>query len=122
MVGAFRDSDERTTSILEIFIDDKYSWISIHNIKSIEFYESQFLVDLIWRRAIITMQNGKQLPCFVPVRYFSNTLDIDEEDLVLAKKTQWVSDQNSLCCGVGQKTFELSNGIDFGILDIKAID
>lgn len=120
--GAFRDTDDRIKSILEIFIDDKYAWISIHNIKSIEFYETQFLVDLIWRRALITLKNAKQLACFVPARYFSNTLDTDNEDFVLAKKTQWRADQNNLYCGVGQKTFELSDGTDFGILDIKKID
>ncbi len=120
--GAFRDTDDRINSILEIYVNDKYSWISIHNIKSIEFYENQFLVDLIWRRALITLKNAKQLACFVPVRYFSNTLDTDDEDFVLAKKTQWRADQNNLYCGIGQKTFELSDGTDFGILDIKKID
>lgn len=120
--GVLRDTDDRIKNILEIFVDDKYAWISIHNIKSIEFYENQFLVDLIWRRAIITMQNGKQLPCFVPVRYFSKNLDVDDDDLILAKKTQWTSDKNNLFCGIGQKTFELNDEIDFGILDIKKID
>lgn len=122
LVGTFRDTDDRTQSILEIFLDDKYAWVSIHNIKTIEFYENLFLVDLIWRRAVITMQNGKQLACFIPVRYFSNTLNTDDEDFVLAKKTRWTSDLHHLCCGVGQKTFELSDGTDFGILDIKKID
>lgn len=119
--GDFRDTDDRTKTVLEIFVEDKYQWISIYDIQSIAFYESQFLVDLIWRRAIITMQDGEQFPCFVPVRYFLNDFSLYDEDIALAKKTNWMSGEHGFFNGIGQKTFELKNGGDFGILDIKDI-
>lgn len=108
------DSDFRLASILEVFIEDQYYWLSMKNIQSIHFWKHEVLTDVLWRRAKITLQNQQEFSAFIPARY--PILTEVSEDIKQNKLTQW-EQISGLSWANGQKTLT-SGDTDVSLLDI----
>ena len=114
--GEYVDTDVRFSHIVEIFEENRYTWLSLAEIESISFKPTEILTDLIWRRTSIVLKNKQNIACFVPVRYpFEHQQSLDE-GLLYARSTQWES-VGDFSVAVGQRTLT-NTEVDIGILDI----
>lgn len=120
--GLISDTDHRVCNIFEVFVEENYKWVALNSIQKIEFYESEYVVDLIWRRAIMTLSENEKIPCFIPVRYSFTDNEGSDDSLICSKRTIWKATDSGFLVGSGQKTYVLNNEIDFAILDIKKME
>lgn len=115
----FIDTDIRISHVFEIFEENRYTWVSLADIESVQFKPTEILTDLIWRRTEILLKNKQRIACFVPVRYPFTEQQHLEDTLLYARSTNW-ENLGDFTVALGQKT--LSNTIqDIGILDIANI-
>lgn len=115
----FIDTDIRFSHIFEIFEENRYTWLSLADIESVQFKPTEILTDLIWRRTEIILKNKQSIACFVPVRYPFTEQQHLEDNLLYARSTNW-ENLGDFAVAFGQKT--LSNTtLDIGILDIANI-
>ena len=113
------DSDLRLSHVVEIFEENRYSVLGVHEIESIQFKPTEILTDLLWRRTEIRLKNQSHIACFVPVRYpFQNEANLDDA-LLYAHTTQWQS-YGDFSTAFGQKTLSTPE-LDIGILDIQSL-
>src|SRR5687767_2241337 len=54
----FRDYNELTMCVFEVFVKDNYVWLPFDHVTSIEFFEAKSLRDVFWRQANVEMVNG----------------------------------------------------------------
>src|SRR5215471_14336817 len=104
----FLDSDERIGGYLEAFIGDKYTWIALEQIASIEIAKPKLLLDLLWSPAVIcpapayaALHLGEIL---VPVLSPNSTKHSDDA-VRLGRCTIWEEEPGGHCVPFGQKLF-----------------
>jgi type VI secretion system protein ImpE len=118
----FRDYNDIVAPVLELFVQDKYSWLPFEQIKRIEVETPKRLRDLIWPTARIETTGGTVGELHVPALYAGSHEHND--DLVrLGRKTDWkpVSDELYLAAGLRlfwvageEKPFLSVRSIEFG--------
>lgn len=117
--GEVIDTDVRLSHVFEIFEENRYSWLSVDEIESVEFKSTEILTDLIWRRTEIVLKDQRRIACFVPVRYpFESHQQLDDA-LLYARTTSW-ENKGDFSIAYGQKTYTNAE-LDLGILDISSI-
>ena len=114
------DVDDRLRGVAEILTaSGKYFWIPWNSIESIEFEKPERPIDLIWRKAAISVKGGPDGEVYLPVRYPKPTTWTDDQRL--GRNTSWVEHASGLVTGVGQRTLLVEDeGIP--ILEIEAIN
>ncbi len=100
----FRDYNDLTSCVMEIFIRDSYVWVPFEQILVIEFAPLRSLRDLFWRQARIMAVNGTSGEVFVPGIY-SNSWQSQDVEIQLGKATDWKDAGNEVYIGQGQKIF-----------------
>jgi type VI secretion system protein ImpE len=100
----FRDYNDLTSCVMEIFIRDSYVWVPFEQILAVEFAPLRSLRDLFWRQARIMTINGTNGEVFVPGIY-SNSWQSQDTEIRLGKATDWKDAGNEVYIGQGQKIF-----------------
>ncbi|MCM8534126.1 MAG: hypothetical protein NE330_23390 [Lentisphaeraceae bacterium] len=113
------DTDERLGPVLEAIVDGKYYWVPFCYIRSLSIAPPTQLTDYLWTPAKITWQNGGQTEAYLPSRY-PDSEKSDDEQIKLARKTNWSKADSSCEYGLGQKVL-FSNSEDFSLLDIRSL-
>lgn len=98
------DSDMRLGPILEAVVNGRYYWIPFSNIKSIELEQPVDLRDLVWTPATFCWANDGQAVGFIPTRY-PGSADSNDNDIRLARKTEWASPAADIYAGLGLRSF-----------------
>jgi len=97
------DADDRLRGIAEILTaSGKYFWVPWNSIQSLEFSKPERPMDLIWRKASISVKDGPEGEVYIPTRYPQPNSWTDEERL--GRTTTWVEHANGIVTGVGQRT------------------
>jgi type VI secretion system protein ImpE len=65
----FRDFDDATAAVLELFIKDKYTWLPFEQVLTIEVAAPTRLRDLLWAPTRIESTSGVLGEVFLPVLY-----------------------------------------------------
>lgn len=117
----FRDLDDLCACFFEVLTSNgKYYWIPIEQVRQLEFRPPERPQDLLWRRVNMTVENGPEGEVFLPVVYPGTTRHGDEQ-LMLARGTDWIQNDNEPIRGLGQRSF-LVGEQDIPILQIKEIE
>lgn len=111
------DADMRLGPVLEAVVNGRYYWIPFFNISEIEFQPPEDLRDLVWIPAQFTWRNEGEAVGFVPSRYPDSTAD---DQLALARKTEWHDRGSEFFVGTGQRVFSTDTG-DYPILETRRI-
>lgn len=116
----FRDYNDLTCCILEVFIKDSYVWVPFEQLEKLEISEPKNLRDLFWLQGKIETSNGTNGEVLIPALY-SGSYKHDDDQIRLGRATDWRDLGEELYIGEGTKRF-FSEGEDISILEIRNID
>ncbi|MCS6873743.1 MAG: hypothetical protein N2Z23_01350 [Pyrinomonadaceae bacterium] len=119
-VKDFRDCNDLTACVFEVFVRDSYVWIPFEQVKSIEFVPLKSLRDVFWRQAKIETLNGTSGEVFVPAMY-SDSWNSEDNNVKLGRATVWQDAGDEVCIGKGQRVFFVDEDIK-PILEIEKIE
>lgn len=114
------DADPRFGPCLEIVLEGGYAWVPFARIQRLEFEAPSDLRDKVWAPVQVTWRNGGQAVGFVPARY-PGTEQFGDDELTLARKTDWVAMTEDTYVARGQRMFATDAG-EYPLLDVRAID
>lgn len=115
----FRDYNDLTSCVLEVFIKDSYLWIPLEQIVKITFQEPKSLRDLFWMQAELETANGTNGEVLVPTLY-ADSYRSDNDQIRLGRATDWRHVGEEIYIGQGTKLFFI-DGKDEPILDLREI-
>lgn len=101
------DGDGRLGPVCEVIVNGHYFWLPFSVISEIRFQPPTCAADLVWRHALIALQDGTEQVCQLPVRYPFAPEAADA--IKLGRTTQWhplnQDNTNTLYEGQGQKVW-----------------
>lgn len=101
----FRDLDDPSACYLEVLATTgTYYWVPIESVGSIEFRPPQRARDLLWRRALLDVQDGPEGEVFIPAIY-ADPKGLGTDQSRLGRTSDWVRNDASPVLGVGQRTY-----------------
>lgn len=103
-VKDFRDCNDLTCCVFEIFIRDSYVWVPFEQVKSLEFVPLKSLRDIFWRQARIETLNGTSGEVFIPALYVDSWKS-QSDKIKLGRLTDWRDIGNEIYVGEGQRLF-----------------
>lgn len=115
----FRDYNELTMCVFEVFLKDSYLWVPFEQVQSIEFLERKSLRDVFWPQAKVELINGTSGEMFIPALY-ANTWKNEDDSIRLGRSVEWRDLGNDVFVGEGARVFWMS-GKDKPMLDIKTL-
>jgi type VI secretion system protein ImpE len=116
---AFRDSDDRTASILEVFAQDVYAWVPFEQIATLTINAPKHLRDLLWVPATMEVVDRPPVDVFLPVLYVDSEQN-ENDQIRLGRMTDWFAPGAGIAAGVGQKVF-LAGVEEKAILEIREL-
>ncbi len=111
------DGDTRLGPVLEVIMNGRYYWVPFARIHALSLDPPKNLRDLIWAKAQLTWVNGGAIAGVIPVRYPGIETSTDDE-LRMARKTDWLSPVEGDFFGLGQRTF-LAGERDLALLELR---
>ncbi|KAA8998173.1 protein of avirulence locus ImpE [Affinibrenneria salicis] len=112
------DGDSRLGPICELAINGVYYWVPFGAIAEINFLPPGSAGDLVWRHSRVSLIDGQEQVCQIPVRYpFGLQAGNDE---LLARTTVWSQPTEDRFIGHGQKTW-LNDQNDYPLLSLVAL-
>lgn len=115
----FRDYNDLTMCVFEVFIKDNYIWLPFEQVVSIEFLERRSLRDVYWPQAKVEMTNGTTGEMFFPSLYVNSWKNSDDR-VRLGRSVDWRDAGNDLFVGEGMRIFWM-DGKDKALTDINTI-
>jgi type VI secretion system protein ImpE len=100
----FRDADDLVSSVLEVIVHDKYTWIPIEQIGRIEIEEPKNLRDTIWIPAKIETTNNTLGEVFIFALYAGSNKSEDNQ-IKLGRMTDWKKLSEDIYQAIGLRLF-----------------
>ena len=113
------DADPRMGPVLEVIINGSYYWVPLFRIHELAIDAPADLRDLVWVPANFTWTNGGQAVGLIPTRYPGSQAS-DDNQIVMARKTDWVDQGDELFLGLGQRMFTTDSD-EYPILEVRHI-
>lgn len=113
------DADSRIGPFLEAIVNGRYYWIPLHRISEVRFEDPEDLRDFVWTPAQFVWQNEGEAVGFIPTRY-AGTEAVEDNQLRLARKTEWQELAENVYSGLGQRMFATDTN-DYSLLDIRKL-
>lgn len=102
----FRDYNDLTASVLEVFLKGEYVWLPLENVKRIKIDKTQSLRDLCWTQATVESIDGTNGEVHLPALYVNSFKNGDKE-IRLGKATDWIDAGEDIFVGAGARLFWL---------------
>lgn len=116
----FRDYNDLTSVILEVFLKDSYVWVPFEEIVKIKFSEPKSLRDHFWIEAELETDNGTNGSVFIPALY-NDSWKSDDDQIRLGKTADWRDAGEEIYIGEGLKLFGAGGGHKT-VLELKEIE
>ena len=113
------DADTRFGPVLEAIIEGRYYWVPFCNIRQISIEEPNDLRDVVWIPAQFVWANGGEMFGLIPSRY-PGSEKIEDNDIRLARKTEWTEYDAGVYLGLGQRMFATDEG-EYSLLETRQI-
>ncbi len=105
--------------VLEVIVQDKYTWVPLEQVKQVEISPPKHLRDLLWATARLETTDGTIGEAFLLNLYAGSSKH--PNDLVkLGRMTEWKKASESLYLGVGLRLF-LVDDHDKAVLQVKNV-
>jgi type VI secretion system protein ImpE len=114
------DADARLGPFLEVIVGGTYYWAPFSRIRHVRSQEPNNLRDLVWMPASFTWSNGGEMPGHIPVRYAGTESQANNE-LKLARRTDWISQADGSQIGMGQRLLATENE-DVPLLELRNLE
>lgn len=115
----FRDYNDLTSCILEVFIKDSYVWVPLEQVEKLTITPPRSLRDLYWLQGNLETSGGINGEVFIPALYADSARKA-ENKIRLGKMTDWDDAGEEIYIGRGTKLFWF-NGKDIPITDLREI-
>ncbi len=112
------DADMRLGPVLEAVINGRYYWVPMIHLAKVTVEAPVDLRDCVWTAAHFEFTNGGESVALIPTRYAGT--DLTQNDLALARKTEWNESRPGFYTGLGQRVFTTDAG-DFGLMDVRSL-
>lgn len=116
----FRDYNDLTTGVLEVFLKGEYVWMPLENIKKIKIDQPQTLRDLCWTQATVEAIDGTNGEVHLPALYV-NSFKHSDKEIRLGKATDWIDASEDIFLGAGARLFWL-DGQAQPLTEIKTLE
>jgi type VI secretion system protein ImpE len=116
----FRDYDDVIGPILELIIQDHYTWLPFEQIKQIEIGAPKQLRDLMWVAARIESTDGTIGEVFIPALY-SGSSDHENDQVKLGRMTDWKKIEKDIYLAAGLRLFLVDNE-DKAMLEVRTVE
>jgi type VI secretion system protein ImpE len=114
------DADSRLGPVLEVILEGKYYWIPFCRIQKIVMEKPSDLRDLVWKPAAFVWTNGGEASGHIPTRYPGTETSADNQ-LRLARRTDWQEREGGACLGLGQRILATNND-ELPLLECQKIE
>jgi type VI secretion system protein ImpE len=114
----FRDYDDFFGPVLELIVQDKYTWLPLEQVNQLEIDAPSQLRDLIWSPATIQTPD-KELRAFIPNLYVDSSLE-DDQQIRLGRMTDWKQIGEDVYRGAGLRVFAV-DGEEKPILQVRSL-
>lgn len=114
----FRDYDDMTGPVLELIVQDKYTWLPFEQIKRLEIDAPKQLRDLIWAPASIETTD-RELKAFLPTLYVDSSQHPNEQ-VKLGRMTDWHQLGEEFYRGAGLRLFAV-DGAEMPLLEVRSL-
>lgn len=102
----FRDYNDLTASVLEVFLKGEYIWLPLEFIKKIEIQNRKNLRDIYWTQATVEMQDGTNGEIHLPGLYV-NSFRHEDNAVRLGRANDWLEAGEDILLGAGVRLFWL---------------
>jgi type VI secretion system protein ImpE len=116
----FRDWDDLTAPVLEVFVHDKFTWLPFEQIRRLEILPPKQLRDMIWATARIESLSGTKGEVILPALYHGTAQDPNDQ-VRLGRMTEWRQIGENLYHAVGLRIF-LVDDEDQSLFETKTIE
>ena len=116
----FRDSDDLTAPVLEMFARERYVWLPFEQVRRIEIEPPQYLRDLLWVKAKLETTTGLTGEVFLPALYFGSGQH-ENEAVKLGRLTDWQELAEGLARAAGQHVW-LAGEEEIALLDARTLE
>lgn len=114
-----RDCDDWCAFFLEVLTSKgKYYWIPFELISELKINPPQYLIDLLWRRTVVSLRTGIEGEIYLPTIYIDTPKE--HQAAKLGHHTDWIIKLNEPVCGIGQRCF-LIGDIEIPIMEIEQL-
>ena len=115
-----RDLDDLTAGFFEVLTSTgKYYWVPVEQVESMEFSTPERMIDLIWRRTSINVENGPEGEVYIPAIY-AETAQQSDNQLSLGRGTDWRGGDGLPVRGIGLRMFLVGEN-DQTIMQLKEL-
>lgn len=114
------DADSRLGPVLEAMVNGRYYWIPFARLSRIDIEVPTDLRDLVWLPAQLQFANGGEVIAMIPTRY-PGSEQSDDEQILMARKTDWRSDGDDRWLGLGQRVLVTDQG-EHDLLAVRSIE
>lgn len=112
------DADMRLGPVLEAVINGRYYWVPFMHLSQLQLEEPTDLRDAVWMPAQLQFANGGEQVALVPTRYAGTAFDDDQ--LALARRTEWVEGPTEFFTGRGQRLLTTDGG-DLPLMALRSV-
>jgi type VI secretion system protein ImpE len=116
----FRDDDDFVAPVLELIVKDKYVWMPLEQIKSVEISPPNKLRDLLWASARVEALDGTIGEVYMPALY-EGTSEHADDQARLGRLTDWRQLGEDLYRTVGLRMFRV-NDQDTTLFEARTIE
>jgi type VI secretion system protein ImpE len=114
------DADSRLGPVLEAMVNGRYYWVPFNRLARIEIEPPTDLRDIVWIPAHLHFANGGEVIAMLPTRYPGSEKS-DDEQILMARKTDWRSDGPERWLGLGQRVLVTDQG-EHDLLTLSTIE
>jgi type VI secretion system protein ImpE len=117
----FRDLDDLCSPFWEVLTSTgKYYWVPFERVEFAEFRAPERPKDLLWRRCNMKVIDGPEGEVFIPATYAGTHQNTDDQ-LRLARGTDWLAPEGAPVRGVGQRMFLVGEN-DMSIMEFQELE
>ena len=113
------DADSRLGPVVEVVLNGAYYWAPFSRVRRIVIEPPADVRDLAWVPAQITWSNEGEAVGLIPARYPGSERS-DDDQLRMARKTEWRDLGGGAFAGVGQRIFATSAD-EIGLLEVREL-
>lgn len=118
----FRDYNDLTASVLEVFLKGQYVWIPLEFVEKLEIQKPQSLRDVLWTQAKIELFDGTGGEIHLPAIYV-DSFKHDDGEVKLGKATDWIELAPNVFAGAGNRLFAVNGAakplIELGVIEFQ---
>ena len=114
------EDDDFVAPVLELIVKDKYVWLPLEHIKSVQLSPPRQLRDMIWASAHVEASDGTIGEVFMPTLY-AGTSSATDDQVRLGRMTDWRELGENLYWGLGLRLF-LVDGEDKTLFEATPVE